>query len=474
MAQDQEVNRYQAGQGLMAADSSERSSDVEKNVKPFKSSQSKGSEGPFGNEENAEVKFKTMTWWMKNSRQAGMIMIAETISLGILSLPSVLAEIGMVGGVILILGLGAVATYTGYVIGQFKLAYPGVHNMADAGEVMLGGIGREIFGAAQILFLIFVMGSHILTFSIMMNTITEHATCSIVFGIVGLALSLICTLPRTLRRVSYMAIASFISILAAVLITMVGVGVEKAGHDRVLATVVAPFSKAFLATTNIVFAYAGHVGFFSFISEMKEPETYMKSLYLLQGCDISMYLLVAVVTYRYAGVDVASPALGSTSGILPKLAYGIAIPTIVIAGVINGHVAAKFVYVRLFRGTDKMSKDTWGAFFRWALIVFVLWTAAWIIAEAIPVFNDLLGLVSALFASWFTYGLSGVFWLYMNHGRYGESKKKMALTGVNVCIFLIGSIVCVLGLYASGTAIGDDSKGRNGSFSCGDNSKSKT
>ena len=365
--------------------------------------------------------------------------------------------------------------------------------MADAGEVMLGGIGREIFGAAQMLFIVLVMGSHILTFSIMMNTITEHATCSIVFGIVGLALSLICTLPRTLRRVSYMAVASFISILAAVLITMVGVGVEKAGHDKVLATVVAPFSKAFLATTNIVFAYAGHVGFFSFISEMKEPEAYMKSLYLLQGCDVSMYLLVGVVIYRYAGVDVASPALGSTSGILPKLAYGIAIPTIVIAGVINGHVAAKFVYVRLFRGTDKMSKDTWGAFFRWALIVFVLWTAAWIMAEAIPVFNDLLGLASALFASWFTYGVSGVFWLYMNHGRYRESKKKMALTAVNVCIFLIGLIVvswpyprstqgvigadvgqCVLGLYASGTAIRDDSKSRNGSFSCVDNSKSKT
>ena len=74
-------------------------------------------------------------------------MIAETISLGILSLPSALAAIGIVpyvhppngrrsqrltvlsSGVILIIGLGIIATYTGYVIGQFKLAYPQVHNM---------------------------------------------------------------------------------------------------------------------------------------------------------------------------------------------------------------------------------------------------------------------------------------------------------------------------------------------------------
>lgn len=52
------------------------------------------------------------------------VMIAETISLGILSLPSVLAAIGIVPGVILIAGLGILATYTGYTIHQFKMAYP--------------------------------------------------------------------------------------------------------------------------------------------------------------------------------------------------------------------------------------------------------------------------------------------------------------------------------------------------------------
>ncbi|KAL8698203.1 MAG: hypothetical protein Q9201_006701 [Fulgogasparrea decipioides] len=465
MAIDEKGDGYRDEEALKGVDSNGRRSD-EKNLGTVKSSPSKASGDPFGDESNSAVKYKTMAWW-----QAGMIMIAETISLGILSLPSVLAEIGMVAGIILIVGLGALATYTGYVIGQFKLAYPQVHNMADAGEIMLGSIGREVFGIAQMLFIVFVMGSHILTFSIMMNTITGHATCSIVFGIVGLVVSLICTLPRTLKKVSHMAVSSFISIIAAVLITMIGVGVTKPGHNVVQATVHTPFSKAFLATTNIVFAYAGHVAFFSFISEMKEPESYMKALYLLQGADVSMYLIVAAVTYRYAGPDVASPALGSTSGILPKLAYGIAIPTIVIAGVINGHVAAKYCYVRLFRGTNKMGQKTWGSFGRWGIIVLLLWTLAWIIAEAIPVFNDLLGLISALFASWFTYGLSGVFWLYLNYGRYRESGRKMALAALNSCIFLIGLAICVLGLYASGTAIAEDAKSSNGSFSCADNTK---
>lgn len=45
-----------------------------------------------------------------------------------------------------------------------------------------------------------------------------------------------------------------------------------------------------------------------------------------------MYVIVAIVTYCYAGIDVASPALGSTSPLLQKIAYGVALPTIVIAG----------------------------------------------------------------------------------------------------------------------------------------------
>lgn len=159
-----------------------------------------------------------------------------------------------------------------------------------------------------------------------------------------------------------------------------------------------------------------------------------------------MYLIVAVVTYRYAGTDVASPALGSASPVVRKVAYGIAIPTILVAGVINGHVAAKYIYVRLFRGTDRMSKKSWGSFGIWALIVVVLWTLAWIIAEVIPVFNDLLGLISALFASWFTYGLSGLFWLYMNRGLYTRNKRKMALTVANFSIFCMGAVIVSLPL----------------------------
>src|ERR1700753_3353504 len=78
--------------------------------------------------------------------------------------------------------------------------------MADAGEVLLGPVGREIGGAAQTIFLIFSMASHILVFTIAMNSLTDHAACTIVWGVVGLIAFFILTLPRTMKKVSYMSI----------------------------------------------------------------------------------------------------------------------------------------------------------------------------------------------------------------------------------------------------------------------------
>lgn len=144
-----------------------------------------------------------------------------------------------------------------------------------------------------------------------------------------------------MRSVSYLSIASFASILGAVFIIMVSVGVSGRRVELVVAkSGGVTLAEGFGAVSNIVFAYAGHLAFFSFISEMRDPREYPKALCCLQVADTVLYLVVAVVVYRFAGEEVVSPALGSGGAVVEKVAYGVAVPTIVVAGVINGHVAA--------------------------------------------------------------------------------------------------------------------------------------
>ena len=268
---------------------------------------------------------------------------------------------------------------------------------------------------------------------------------------------------------------------------MVAVGVQNQGGQNLKATIDTDLVQAFSAVTNIVFAYCAHVAFFGLIAEMEEPRDFPKALIMLQTFEIIFYTVAAVVIYYYVGQDVTSPALGSAGPILKKVAYGIAIPTvryrppfylslrlltlsqIIGAGVVNGHIGLKYIYVRMFRGTDRMHKRDMVAVGSWVGIALTCWVIAWIIADAIPVFSDLLSLISSLFASWFSYGLGGVYWLHINKGQWFSSPRKITLTIVNVVIILIGGCMCGLGLYVSGKAIHDGAS--NNSFSCASNAE---
>ncbi|KAK1148492.1 hypothetical protein N8T08_009497 [Aspergillus melleus] len=414
---------------------------------------------PFGNEETAEVKYRTMKWW-----HCGMLMIAENVSVGILSLPSAVATLGMVPAAIMILFISALSWYTGYAIGQFKLRHPAIHSMGDAGELLMGRAGREIFGLGQLLLLIFLMASNILTFNILMNVLTDHGTCTLVFGVVGLVICFLGALPRTMDKVYWMSVASFLSVLVATIVTMVSAGVESKGHIPIHATTDVSFREGFLAVTNIIFAYLAHVAYFGFMSETEDPRTFNKSLAMLQIVDTVLYLVSAMIIYNYIGPDVKSPAISSLSPVMSKIAWGLAIPTTILSGVVLGHVACKYIYVRLFRGSDKMHRRDLVSIGSWVAICLFVWLVSWVVAESIPVFNDLLSLISALFGSWFSFGFPAIFWLHMNKGEYTRNARKIFLTALNIAILAIACAICGLGLYVSGAAIHDDSS--SSSWSC--------
>lgn len=56
----------------------------------------------------------------------------------------------MFPGLFLIIFLGSLATYTSYLLIQFKLNHPHVHSMGDAGQLLFGRVGREVLSFGTI------------------------------------------------------------------------------------------------------------------------------------------------------------------------------------------------------------------------------------------------------------------------------------------------------------------------------------
>lgn len=123
------------------------------------------------------------------------------------------------------------------------------------------------------------------------------------------------------------------------------------------------------------------------------------------------------------------------------------------SGALYSHTAAKLVFVRLFRRSRHLYTHTWLGWSVWTFLCFAATALAFVFAAAVPVFSDLTGITASLFASWYTYGIAGFFWIYDTYCLSGEGiralKRRWAGTVVALLTILSGAFICVAGTYVS-------------------------
>lgn len=243
----------------------------------------------------------------------------------------------------------------------------------------------------------------------------------------------------------------YLQILIAGIVGMIGAGIEFP-LANISNAVTTDFVTAFISITNPVFAYAGHFMFFILISEMKHPTHAMRAAYTLQIFATTFYVVFAVVTYIYIGPKVASPSFSSLPPKWEKAAYGIAIPNFLIAGSLYSHTAAKLLFVRFFRKSRHLYTNTVLGWSVWFGLVFIMNAAAFVLAVGVPIFNYLIGIAASLFASWYTYGIAGAFWLYdafVYQGGAEGLKRHWPMTGLSIATLAAGAFICVAGMYVT-------------------------
>jgi amino acid permease len=193
-----------------------------------------------------------MSWQL-----VAVLMIAEIVSNGMLSLPSSLAIVGIVPGVLVIAFLGIFATFTSWILIQFKLRHPEVHSMGDAGFIMFGPIGREILGAGTVIFAVCATGGQLLAGQIALAELSNNKLCLMLYTGIFAIPTLIFSLPRTLDKLSWLSIPSVISIIVAGIVGMVGASLNPVVGRTIDIVKASDFTTAFIAITNPVFSYAG-------------------------------------------------------------------------------------------------------------------------------------------------------------------------------------------------------------------------
>ena len=183
--------------------------------------------------------------------------------------------------------------------------------------------------------------------------------------------------------------------------------------------------------------------------DMHTPSDYVKTLWWLGGSQIVIYTLTGSLIYLFVGQSVQSPALLSAGPLISRIVFGIALPVIFISGSINTTVVCRYIHGKVFANSSTRYINNPKGWATWLGLVFTVTLLAWIIAEAIPIFSDILSISSSLFVSGLSYYIPPVLWFVLLKKGHWYEKHNLKAAVCNLVVFGIGVIILVCGTYAS-------------------------
>jgi amino acid permease len=403
-----------------------------------------------------------------------------------MSFPYSYSVLGLIPGLILTIVQAAFVLYTSLVVWEFCLRHPEVRDVCDIGQMLFWN-KRWAWWFTAVMFILnntFIQALHCLTIGRYLNTMTNHATCTVWFAAVGAIVSFFCSLPRTFDMLSKLAtVSAFFTFVSVILAAAFAAAEGKHGTRGYLpSSVIDPttglpglgepivslipvagttFVAGMNGFLNISYTFIGQITLPSFIAEMKNPYDFRKALWIVTIAEIIVFCLVGGMVYGYTGTQYnTAPAFGSLGNtIYLKVAFSFMIPTLIFLGVLYASVTSRFVFFRLFEGSRHKSNHTVIGWAAWAGILATTWVFAFVIAEVIPFFVDLLSLMSSLFDSFFGWIFWGVAYIRMRKADLGPTfYKQRGIRGwigflMNIFIIIFGVFTLTAGTYVSPQAL---------------------
>ncbi|RKU44409.1 hypothetical protein DL546_006028 [Coniochaeta pulveracea] len=395
--------------------------------------------------------FRTLGWL-----RTAIILMKLCFATGVLTIPSALHVVGYGPGLILLVAWGAMTTFYAYIMYAFRMKYRGVHTIADAAAILGGPIAREVAGFLFLLTWVLATGSGFLGLAQGLKILAGGRACTVVWTMVAAICTALAASIRTLGKLAILTWIGFASIFTAVFIVVVGVtqvdrpaaAPKDGSYSLNVVAVGAPgFVAGLTAAINLFAGYGSTPTFIPVIAEMKVPQRFPRALFTSQGALMACYLSFGTVVYIYCGQYVASPALASAGGTIEKIAYGVSIPGFIMTSTLWTHLAAKFLLVRILRNSEHLQKNSVKHWVTWLCSTLSITILSFVIAEAIPFFSYLIGLIGSLCCAPTCLIVPALMGLHMERGNHAANWKKMAICGLHCFTIALGAFITVAGTY---------------------------
>lgn len=152
-----------------------------------------------------DISLRTMSW-----QKAAWLLCGDQVCLAIMAQTWSLSVLGWVPGIITMVVAGILFWITSMTMHKFIMKYPQILDICDFAYYACGKsqIAYEFAGVMLLTNNIMLIGFHVFTGAKVINTLSDHSQCTVVFSVIVMLMGIVLSIPRTLKHVSFMSMGS--------------------------------------------------------------------------------------------------------------------------------------------------------------------------------------------------------------------------------------------------------------------------
>jgi len=332
-------------------------------------------------------------------------MLTDIVGTSVLTFAGVAKDLGWVPTVVSLVSMAPVSIYSAVLMSRTRKL---LEEKLLSEPLTLGEGARLVFGTDRAALLVYFFvyclygflgnASYLLVLGTsLQGAIYSYDIClpSAVF-ISCLCVSPIAISVRHLADSVYLCFFNLFLILAVVGIIMGKLYIDGPvqGAQTFLFAEDLTFFTLFGAMTNIVYSYTGHWLYFELMAEMRKPEEFPRVFFINAPLQIGLYLLVACWGYYFAGDQAKGQFLDNLSdGLAFQVASIILFVHVCIAFLVKNVVLAHYIHGLM---SPRVEDEGLRARIEYAACSVFLLFLGFLVANAIPFFSNLLGLIGGL------------------------------------------------------------------------------
>lgn len=241
-------------------------------------------------------------------------MVADTVSLGVLTLGYAASQLGLIFAIILLVAMAIFTTLTGLLYHRFWMRHRYIKSLPDALKVAFGGsvIARWVAEIMSQVFLNFVMTGHVILFRSAMVAFFGKKPCAIIWTAIGSIIMLAFTLLRAFKLQTPLCMictssntsecivnsklircVACMSIILAIVLILVDLGLHPPAElqespwkwitlfgTESTENTISSFATVCAATSNILVSFTGHFAYFTILPvSVNFPPAFESGLY---------------------------------------------------------------------------------------------------------------------------------------------------------------------------------------------------